>query len=178
LGAATLRYNVEGRPLRVTPMDVSVSRECETASRNLFLLSLAPPSALPIREGPEILVAFAQKDCVGRLDEAAVPPEGSPVEEPAIHGVVTAPSLVNRVEPQYPEDARRDGLEGVVILEAVISAGGCVEAISIVKGVDPRLDFQSVRAVSQWRYKPATLEGRPVRVYLTVTATFRLNIRR
>jgi TonB family protein len=180
-GAAAMRYNVEGRPLRVTPMDVSVSKQCETASRNLFVMMLAPASALPINEGPEIFVALARKDCVGELDEAAVPPAGSPVEEPAIHRVgsdIEPPALVNRVEPQYPEDARRDGLAGVVILEAVISASGCVREVLVLKGVDPRLDFQAFKAVSQWHYRPARLEGRPVRVYLTVTVTFRLHSRR
>lgn len=179
-GAAEMRYNVEGRPLRVTPIDVSVSKQCETASRNLFSMTLAPPSALPIKQRPEILVAVAQRDCVGEIDEAPVPPAGSPVEEPAIHrvsGDVEAPALVNRVEPRYPEDARRDGLEGVVILEAVISASGCVRAVSVVKGVEPRLDFQSAKAVAQWRYRPARLDGRPVAVHLWVTVTFRLHSR-
>ena len=37
------------------------------------------------------------------------------------------------------------------------------------------IDASAVRAVQQWKYKPATLNGRAVRVYLTVTVTFRLN---
>jgi TonB family protein len=177
-GAAEMRYNVEGRPLRVTPIDVSVSKQCETASKNLFSLTLAPLSALPITQRPEILVALAQRDCVGEIDEAPVPPAGSPVDEPhRVGGDVKAPQLVNRAEPHYPEDARRDGLEGVVILEAMISASGCVRAVSVLKGVELRLDFQSAKAVAQWRYRPARLDGRPVAVYLTVTVTFRLHSR-
>jgi TonB family protein len=180
-GGAAMRYNVEGRPLRVTPIDVSVSKRCETASRNLCLLTLAPRSALPIRQRPEILVAFARKDCIGELDEEPVPPAGSRIEESAIYRAgadVESPVLITRVEPDYPEDIRRAGLEGVVVLEAVITESGCVRAVSVVKGVAPPLDFQSARAVSQWRYRPARLEGRPVRVYLTVTVTFRLHSRR
>ncbi len=176
-GAAAVRYNVEGRPLRVTPMDVSVSKSCETAARNLVLLTLVPRSQLPIRQRPHILVALARNDCVGELDEAPVPPAGSPAEEPAIHrvgGDVDPPILEKRIEPAYPEAARRDRVQGVVILEAVISANGCVRGVSVIKGVDPRLDFESARAVSQWRYRPARLNGSPVRVYLTVTTTFSL----
>jgi protein TonB len=94
-----------------------------------------------------------------------------------VGGDVKAPQLVNRAEPHYPEDARRDGLEGVVILEAMISASGCVRAVSVLKGVELRLDFQSAKAVAQWRYRPARLDGRPVAVYLTVTVTFRLHSR-
>ena len=180
-GGVAMRYNVEGRPLRLTPIDVSVSKPCEIASRNLFLLTLAPRSALPVKERPEILLAFARKDCIGELDERPVGAVASDVEEPAVHHVgadVKAPALVTRVEPAYPEDIRRAGLEGVVILEATISETGCVGAVTVLKGVAPPLDFQSARAVSQWRYRPATVEGRPVRVYLTVTVTFRLHSRR
>jgi outer membrane biosynthesis protein TonB len=43
-----------------------------------------------------------------------------------------------------------------------------------LKGVDPRLDIEAVLAVSQWRYRPATADGKPVRVFLTVTVTFTL----
>lgn len=179
-GGVAMRYNVEGRPLRVTPIDVSVSNRCEVASRNLFLLTLAPRSALPVKERPEILVAFARKDCIGELDERPVAPVAPEVEEPAVYRVgadVQTPVLVTRVEPDYPEHIRRAGLEGVVVLEAVIAESGCVGAVEVVKGVAPPLDFQSARAVSQWHYRPATLEGRPVRVYLTVTVTFRLHSR-
>jgi protein TonB len=79
------------------------------------------------------------------------------------------------VEPQYPEAARKARMEGVVILEAIITDQGSVEDVRVLKSVNPLLDASAVRAVQQWKYKPATLNGRAVRVYLTVTVTFRLN---
>jgi TonB family protein len=63
----------------------------------------------------------------------------------------------------------------VVILEAIITDQGSVEDVRVLKSVNPLLDASAVRAVQQWKYKPATLNGRAVRVYLTVTVTFRLN---
>jgi len=66
-------------------------------------------------------------------------------------------------------------MEGVVILEAIITASGSVEEVKVLKSVNPLLDASAVRAVSGWRYKPATLNGRAVRVYLTVTVTFNLH---
>src|SRR5262245_54541980 len=92
-----------------------------------------------------------------------------------VGGEVKAPVLQSRVEPSYPEAARKARMEGVVILEAIITASGSVEDVKVLKSVNPLLDASAVRAVSQWRYKPATLNGRAVRVYLTVTVTFRLN---
>ena len=66
-------------------------------------------------------------------------------------------------------------MEGVVILEAIITASGSVEEVKVLKSVNPLLDASAVRAVQQWRYRPATLNGRAVRVYLTVTVTFNLH---
>jgi len=88
---------------------------------------------------------------------------------------ISPPRLTNRVEPDYPMAARKDRLEGVVVLEAVISASGHVEDLQLVKSADQILDTSAIRAVQQWRYEPATLDGDPVRVYLTVTMTFNLH---
>jgi len=97
-------------------------------------------------------------------------------EEPLrVGGEVKAPVLQQKVDPTYPEAARKARMEGVVILEAIITASGTVEDVKVLKSVNPLLDASAVRAVQQWRYKPATLNGRAVRVYLTVTVTFNLH---
>ncbi len=97
-------------------------------------------------------------------------------EEPLrVGGDVKAPQLINRVEPSYPEAARKARMEGVVILEAIITASGNVEDVKVLKSVNPLLDAAATRAVQQWKYRPATLNGRAVRVYLTVTVTFNLH---
>jgi len=87
-------------------------------------------------------------------------------------GDVHAPVLLERVEPDYPEAARRARMEGTLILEAVITASGTVQEVRVLRSVNPLLDEAAERAVRQWRYKPATLNGRAVPVYLTVTVRF------
>lgn len=87
----------------------------------------------------------------------------------------TAPVLIRRVEPEYTKDARKGGLEGRVVLEAIIAADGSVENIRVLKSATYSLDQFAMNAVRQWRYKPALCGDRPVRVYLTVTVTFSLN---
>jgi periplasmic protein TonB len=89
-------------------------------------------------------------------------------------GDVTEPRLLYRVEPSYSEIARKLRLEGVVVLQAIISANGRTEEVRVVQSAHALLDADAVRAVEQWRYRPATLKGRPVRVSLTVTVEFRL----
>ncbi len=92
-----------------------------------------------------------------------------------VGGEVKAPVLLQKIEPGYPEAARKARMEGVVILEAIITTSGSVEDVKVLKSVNPLLDASGVRAVQQWRYRPATLNGRAVRVYLTVTVTFNLH---
>jgi len=89
-------------------------------------------------------------------------------------GDVTEPRLVYRVEPSYSEIARKLRLEGVAVLQAIISADGRIEEVRVVQSAHELLDADAVRAVKQWRYRAATLKGRPVRVSLTVTVEFRL----
>ena len=99
----------------------------------------------------------------------------SETEEPMrVGGSVKEPVEIFRVQPVYPEGLRKMGVQGTVILEAVVTKGGDVESVRVLRGLDPVLDGWSMRAVKQWKYEPATLEGRPVAVYLTVTTTFGL----
>ncbi|HJZ12475.1 MAG TPA: energy transducer TonB, partial [Acidobacteriota bacterium] len=75
----------------------------------------------------------------------------------------------------YPEVARRARIQGTVILEAVITKTGTVEEMKILRALHPVLDQAAMNAVKQWKYKPAVLNGRPVKVYFTVTVNFQLN---
>jgi protein TonB len=92
-----------------------------------------------------------------------------------VGGDVKAPILKERVEPVYPEPARKARMQGVVILEAIITADGTVSDVKVLKSVNPLLDAAAERAVSHWTYRPATLGGRAVSVYLTVTVNFQLH---
>jgi protein TonB len=64
-------------------------------------------------------------------------------------------------------------VEGVVILEATIDAGGQVQAVQLLRSA-PLLDQAALEAVRQWRYEPATLNGEPVPVIMTITVRFAL----
>jgi protein TonB len=90
-------------------------------------------------------------------------------------GDIRPPELLTRVDPVYPEAARRAGLQGVVFLEAIIAASGDIEEVAIVRSAGPLFDSAAVAAVRRWKYRPATLNGRAVRVLLNVTVSFRLH---
>jgi protein TonB len=98
---------------------------------------------------------------------------------PGIGNHVTNPVLIpaSKVEPDYPEVARQARLDGRVILEAVVEPDGTVGEINVLRCTRPYVGFEesAIRAVKQWRYEPATQNGRPVAVYFTVLVEFQLN---
>lgn len=104
-----------------------------------------------------------------------------PVPEPVaqegpltVGGAVIKPEIIpgTRIKPSYTENARRAHVQGVVLLEAVIDAGGNVTGVKIVKPLTMGLDQEAVRAVRQWRFRPATLHGQPVAVFFQLAVTF------
>jgi protein TonB len=100
---------------------------------------------------------------------------GTVSEEPLrVGGEVKEPIEISKTQPPYPEAARKARMQGVVILEAIITKQGTVESVRVLRGINPLLDNAAIRAVQQWRYQPATFNGRAVPVYLTVTVNFRL----
>jgi TonB family protein len=64
------------------------------------------------------------------------------------------------LSPVYPEDARRKGLEGVVVLRYLITRDGRVTRIKVVSGREPFVSA-ALAAVRTWRYQPGRLAGKP-----------------
>jgi TonB family protein len=81
--------------------------------------------------------------------------------------------LADRVEPDYPDAARRAHIQGSVTLETLIGANGRVQQVTPVSG-NPQLADAAVNAVRQWRYKPFTVDGHKVPIRTQVTVTFML----
>lgn len=89
---------------------------------------------------------------------------------------VEEPKLVKRVDPVYPEGARKALLSGQVVLEVVLDRQGIPHAPTVAEMTEgcEELAAAAVEAVLQWRYEPARLDGAPVPVYFSVTVQFRL----
>ena len=92
-------------------------------------------------------------------------------------GGVVSPVLIESsgVKPDYPEVALRAGLEGLVVLEAIVDERGRVgHDIKVVRRLGHGFDEAAVAAVRQWRFRPATRNGKPVKVRRIFPILFRL----
>ncbi len=81
--------------------------------------------------------------------------------------------LLQKIQPSYPEQAIRAGLQGSVILQACIGRDGSIRDLKLVRG-SLFLGRAAYNAVKQWRYQPYILNGRPVEAQTYVTVDFRL----
>jgi len=84
------------------------------------------------------------------------------------------PILISQVAPIYPNSAKANRLEGVVVIHALIDKEGRVKSADIVNG-DPLLTQAALDAVRQWRYKPSTLGGAPAESETTARVVFALH---
>jgi protein TonB len=73
----------------------------------------------------------------------------------------------------YPGVAQERRVEGVVVIQAILSPGGCVAEAKVRQSI-PLLDFAALQAVSYWRYTPVLLDGKPVPVIMMITVKFAL----
>jgi protein TonB len=88
---------------------------------------------------------------------------------------VSQPSYLERVDPVYPAQARRLRQEGAVVLTLFISAEGRLDRIEVTKSSGHRLlDEAAVAAERKSRFRPATVEGRPVPCQAEVPYRFEL----
>ena len=139
-------------------------------------------AASPIPPGG-LLVLEDDKE-VFRQPPAARPNRESAKPEPAIETAtavepesVKPPSassrVLRRVEPEYPEAARQQGIQGTVVLDVHIAADGAVESLRVVSG-PPLLADAATAAVKQWKFRPERVQGRPVEMQTEITLNFRL----
>ena len=96
-------------------------------------------------------------------------------EEPLAAGSegIPVPKKTKHVQPTYPQEALAQGVRGIVILDLVLDTQGKVESTNVVRSV-PGLDEAAIAAARLWEYESTKVDGKPVRVRITVPITFAL----
>ena len=90
-------------------------------------------------------------------------------------GVSVRPLGGYQVKPRYPESARRQRVEGTVLLKMRITEQGHVEDVQVERSAGhPELDESAMEAVRRWRFEPARRNGEPVAILVTIPVVFKL----
>ena len=82
------------------------------------------------------------------------------------------PVVVSTANPEYPEDALASRIQGAVYVRMWIDTTGKVKRVRLVKSDDPIFNVSAIATAFQWRFKPATLAGRPVNFWVTMPFRF------
>jgi TonB family protein len=140
-------------------LDVQTAEATDTASG-----TMPPVADTAVSEPPPLPEPTPEPAPVERSTGvySAVPPGG------------TQPQEIDRVMPRYPAIARRRNIGGAVVVRGIVRRDGTIDNVEIIKDLPYGLGEEARRAVSQWRFRPATYRGEPIDVYYTVTVNFRL----
>lgn len=95
-----------------------------------------------------------------------------PEDDTAVSGFDTAPIILQRTDPPYPEELRGSGIQGAVILEILVLDTGETGAVEILRSLHPRCDEAAEKAVRTWIFRPAHADGYPVEAKLSVVIQF------
>src|SRR5205807_10219381 len=94
-------------------------------------------------------------------------------DRPLVISKLSPGQLISRTEPRYPEIAKHAGIQGEVVLTAIISKTGKIESLQLKSG-HPLLAQAALDAVRRWQYRPYILNGEAVEVETQVTVDFKL----
>lgn len=127
----------------------------------------------PVSDGPV-------SDVPGPPGPGPIPGPPGPAVTPVIEDTLpvhltaemSRPVALRPILPRYTEPARRAGVQGTVIVEAIIDEKGNATNVRVLRGLPMGLDRSAMEAIQQTQFKPAMMDKRPVKVYYTLTVTF------
>ena len=135
--------------------------------KKISLLLIACAMMLPI-------AGIAQnKASDGGLQQEAFDSRGT---QPVFPGGLVELSRFIKANLQYPAVAERNGIQGKVVVQFIVTKTGEVEDVEVLRSVDPELDAEAVRICEKLpRFTPGTLDGLPVNVKYALPINFTLN---
>jgi len=102
-----------------------------------------------------------------KIDESdPLPTDWRPIE--------IEPMIISRVVPEYPDVARRIGMEGSVVVQVLLDKNGKVKKAQIAKASDDVFIESALAAAQKWVFTPALMQGKPVTVWVSIPFRFRL----
>ncbi len=105
------------------------------------------------------------------MKDVSVATPKPPAQKIRVSSGVAQGQLIHQVTPVYPLQAKLSGIQGTVVLQAVVGKDGSVQNVHAVRG-PPMLVQSALDAVKQWRYKPFSVNGEPAEAEVEVNVKF------
>lgn len=83
-----------------------------------------------------------------------------------------APVPVRTVMPEYPATLKRDGVNGIVVVQCTIDVQGNVDSPQVQKSTNAEFDKPALEAIKKWKFKPAKQDGSPVARKVSIPIKF------
>ncbi len=161
------------RPILASNADLSKTMQARNPSGGLIVYQ---NGKVIFREVPheESGKNHAQPTTAASVSQSSVPS----VVIPAARTELLTPEdanqyVTNRVQPVYPELARKQRVQGAVVLKVLVGRDGGVQQVQVISG-DPKLASAAADAVVQWRFRPFLAKGQPAEFQTQVTVDFKL----
>ena len=153
------------KPPTTTPLELNGGLVVYEHGKVVFRMGSSEKD-LPPKAATGVVASSAIQQAAAREDDGSAAP--APTSSSSANGY-----LLERVEPQYPEAARQQHIQGPVVLNVLVGATGQVREASVISG-DPLLAKAATDAVRQWRFNPHQLNGKAVEFETRITVNFAL----
>ena len=175
-GGVVMAARASGRPLQ--PVDLASANEQEKYRVRLAYTPQFFSATVIVSRATETVDNFRTWWLLDPASAGAAASQPEGINAPGAYrvgGEVKAPRVVNRVEPIFTPEARRDKVSGITIIEVLIGKDGRVKDAKVLKPLPDGLSESALAAVEQWEFEPGTLKGEPVDVIFNLTVNFKLD---
>lgn len=118
--------------------------------------------------------SMPETDLVSESDTGDYAGADEGLAEDELPPIEIMPEIVTRAEAEYPPEIYRQGIEGIVVMDVIVSDSGRVDSVAVLQGVHPVLDSNAVKALYKFTFTPAYAGGEPVPVLIQYQYAFTL----
>ena len=107
------------------------------------------------------------------VSSALIVPLQEKVQESSVLLYDEAPKILSTIQINYPEEAKKNGITGKVLLKILVSKTGFVDQVVVIKSI-PGLDKAALEAVKKLKFKPGKYQGKPVDTWIKLPINFEI----
>lgn len=164
---STANYARRESPERQPPANPQTAEDYFEVARVLYAQERSAEASRYLQRALELARPSARSGST--ITDAA--PSAKPTGPIRVGGSIREPRKIRHVPPVYPPVAVAAGVDGIVVLDAVIAIDGTVKDVTVLNSA-PMLEEAALAAVRLWQFTPTMLNGVPVEVAITVTVHF------